>query len=85
MYAWIVIDHHPQKEEHNRVHITFGENLYPGKLTTCAANLILCGIAPQAYPMPCECVQLSKTSTLYPPLLFQMHQNQCNTHPKGVQ
>ena len=40
-YASIAVDHHPQKEDPNRVRITAGGNLikYPGKLTTRTANL----------------------------------------------
>jgi hypothetical protein len=49
-YARIVINHHPQKEDPNRVRITVGGNLidYPFELTTCTANMvsskILCNI-----------------------------------------
>ena len=41
MYANIVVDYRPQKEDPNRVRITAGGNLidYPGKLTTLTANL----------------------------------------------
>jgi hypothetical protein len=41
-YAWIVIDHHPQKDNPNRVCITIRGNLidYPFKLTTRTANMV---------------------------------------------
>ena len=41
MYANIVVDYRPQKEDPNRVRITAGGNLinYPGELTTCTTNL----------------------------------------------
>jgi hypothetical protein len=41
-YACIMIDHHPQKEDPNRVQITVGGNLihYPFKLTTHTADMV---------------------------------------------
>jgi hypothetical protein len=41
-YARIVIDHRPQKDDPNRVHITVGGNLidYPYKLTKQTANMV---------------------------------------------
>jgi hypothetical protein len=41
-YACTVIDHHPQKEDPNRVRITIGSNLinYPFELTTCTADMV---------------------------------------------
>jgi hypothetical protein len=41
-YARIVIDHHPQKDDPNRVRITVGDNLidYPYKLTTRTADMV---------------------------------------------
>ena len=41
MYANIVVDYRPQKEDPNRVRITAGGNLinYPGELTTRTTNL----------------------------------------------
>jgi hypothetical protein len=41
-YARVVIDHHPQKADPNRIRITAGGNLinYPGKLTTRMADIM---------------------------------------------
>jgi hypothetical protein len=41
-YAHIVINHRPQQEDSNRVHITMGGNLinYPSKLTTCTTDMV---------------------------------------------
>jgi hypothetical protein len=41
MYARVVIDHHPQTEDPNRIQITAGGNIidYPGKLTTQMADI----------------------------------------------
>jgi hypothetical protein len=41
-YTRLVIDHHPQKEDPNRVRITVGGNLidYPFELTTRTANMV---------------------------------------------
>ena len=40
-YAWVVVNHRPQKEDPNHIWITAGGNLinYPGKLTTRTANI----------------------------------------------
>ena len=40
-YTRIAIDYHKQKDSPNRVRTTIGGNVidYPGKLTTCMANL----------------------------------------------
>ena len=43
MYAWVVVDLCPQKEDPNRIRITAGGNLinyYPGELTTRTANVM---------------------------------------------
>jgi hypothetical protein len=42
MYARIVINHWPQKEDPNRVRITIGGNLinYPFELTTCTTDMV---------------------------------------------
>jgi hypothetical protein len=41
-YAWIVIDHCPQKEDPNCVRITVGGNLinHPFELTTCSTDMV---------------------------------------------
>jgi hypothetical protein len=41
-YGQIVIDHHPQKEDTNRICITVGGNLinYPFELTTHTTNMV---------------------------------------------
>ncbi len=43
MYAWVVVDHRPQKVDPNQIRITTGGNLihYPGKLTTRMANITM--------------------------------------------
>ncbi len=42
MYAQIVINHRPQKDDPNQVRITVGRNLidYPYELKTCTANMV---------------------------------------------
>ncbi len=42
MYAHIVINHQPQKDDQNRVRITVGSNLinYPYELTTRMADMV---------------------------------------------
>ena len=41
MYTWVAVNHHPQKEDPNRIRITAGGNLinYPGEITTRTANI----------------------------------------------
>jgi hypothetical protein len=42
-YAWIIINHHPQKKDPNHLRITVGGNLisYPFELTTQTTNMVL--------------------------------------------
>jgi hypothetical protein len=42
MYPCIVINHRPQKDDPNRIHITVGSNLinYPYELTTRMADMV---------------------------------------------